>query len=84
MPDWVWAWVLPVIIGVLLVFGWPLLETWRQGNLEREAKADRTAPDLEYRDLSHMVRHIREDINLLCLIAFFILVAVVTFIIHKW
>jgi hypothetical protein len=65
--------------GLVLVaiFGWPIFDAWRQKGLQKEYDRNplHEAPDTD--QLKWDLRHIREDINLLCHLAFIVVILLV-------
>lgn len=63
-------WLLPVV----LVFGWPLWNWHRERGLQKEYENNPKFDAPETDQLKWAVRHIREDINLLCHLMFIVVI----------
>ncbi len=59
-----WAFVLALMVG------WPLWNWWRERGLQKEYERNPKFSAPETDQLKWAVRHIREDINLLCHLMF--------------
>jgi hypothetical protein len=64
-------------IALLAIFGWPAYDSWRQRSLQKEYDKNPQfdAPDTD--QLKWDLRHIREDINLLCHLIFAVVVLLI-------
>lgn len=62
------SWVFPLI----LVFGFPIWNVWREHGLHKEFERNEKHEAPETHQLKWDMRHIREDISLLCHIMFVI------------
>ena len=58
------------LFGLAMVFGWPLWNWWRERGLQKEYDRNPNFDPPETDQLKWAVRHIREDINLLCHLMF--------------
>lgn len=61
MKEWFW---------IFVIFGWPVWNWWRERSLHKEYDGNRKVEPPETDQLKWAVRHIREDINLLCHLMF--------------
>lgn len=77
MEDVVNGWLFAIALGV----GWPLWNWWRERGLQKEYDRNPKFDPPETDQLKWAVRHIREDINLLCHLMFIavVLLAIIAF-----
>lgn len=71
-----------IILGLALVFGLPLWNMWRERGLHKEFERNEKHEAPETHQLKWDVRHLREDINLLCHLMF-VVVLLLAFIAFK-